>query len=84
MCRSSSPRFGTPVFRRCSRDEFEQRLRLPRVFRQEGMGFGVLISAHGEARLTRDGREEEIHMPRSSRLWRGVNRLSRTVRNDAG
>lgn len=45
MCRSSSPLFGNPVFRRFSRDEFAGRLRLSSAFRQEGMGFEVLMSA---------------------------------------
>jgi hypothetical protein len=57
MCRSSSPRFGDQVFRRCSRDEFERWIRLPSAFRQEGIGFMGIMSADAEARLVRDGRD---------------------------
>ena len=42
MCRSFSPRFGDLVFRRCSRDEFEWRVRLSSAFRQEGMSSWVM------------------------------------------
>jgi len=37
MCRSSSPLFGAPIFRRFSRDEFERCVRQSNAFRQEGM-----------------------------------------------
>jgi hypothetical protein len=40
MCRSSSPLFGDPIFRRCSRDEFERRLRQMGHFAME-MGSGA-------------------------------------------
>lgn len=62
MYRSSSPLSGAPVFRRFSRDEFERRTRLPRAFQLKGMGSGVIMSADAEARLIRDGREEETHV----------------------
>ncbi len=57
MRRSSSPRFGDQVFRRCSRDEFERHLSPSSAFRQEGMGSGVLMRADTESRLVRDGQD---------------------------
>ncbi len=55
MCRSSSPHFGVPGFRRFSRDEYERCVRQARAFRQEGMGPGVIMSTNRETRLVRDG-----------------------------
>jgi hypothetical protein len=60
MRRSSSPLFGDLIFLRFSLDEFERRLPLSSAFRQEGMGFGMLMSADAETRLVRDGRDDVL------------------------
>ena len=44
---SPSPFFDDPFFRRFFGEEFEQRFRRPREFRQEGMGSGVIVSTDG-------------------------------------
>jgi len=51
MCRSSSPHFGAPVFRRFSGDELERRVRQASAFRQEGMDSGGIMGADAESRL---------------------------------
>ena len=74
MRRSSSPRFGDPVFRRCSRDEFEWRLGLLTAFPQDMMGSEVAMNADAdaEAGLIRGERVGKasvlaLHTPKMSR-----------------
>lgn len=42
-----SPFFDDPFFRRFFGEEFERRFQVPREFRQEGLGSGVIVSADG-------------------------------------
>jgi hypothetical protein len=49
MCRSSSPLFAGPVFRRISRDEFARRVGRLSAFRQREMGSGVCMSVDAES-----------------------------------
>jgi hypothetical protein len=62
MCRSSSPLFGDPMFRQCSRDESERRVRQTGHFARE-MGSGMIMSAGAEAQLVRDGRDKRAYQP---------------------
>ena len=93
MCRSPSPLFGAPVFRRFSGEEFARRCGQPSAFRQEGMSHMVTMSADAEYRLVRggqDGRGKHIYQlpdvlvrePRTSQVW--FTDSPRTERNAAG
>jgi len=44
---SPFPFFDDPFFRRFFGEEFERRFRMPKEFRQQGMGSGVIVSADG-------------------------------------
>lgn len=66
MCRSSSPLFGDPVFRRFSRDEFELRPRLPKTFRRKGMSSGGDMNANADVSLALRGVAWEHHLRRTT------------------